>query len=113
MASPTLTFRAPTPELAESVGALTSIEHRLHTEGMLARGGMGQIHSAQQGSIGRLVAVKRVLSERADPSARRGLIAEARATGRLEHPNIVPVHELGVDADGSPALVMRRVDGVS
>lgn len=113
LASPTLTFRSPPPELTEPIGELTSIEHRLLIKDVLARGGMGQIHSAQQGSIGRLVAIKRVLTERADPSARRGLIAEARATGRLEHPNIVPVYELGVDAEGAPALVMRRVDGVS
>lgn len=114
-AAPTLTCRSPMPELpADAIGALTSIADSLRFGEVLARGGMGEIYVAQQSSIGRQVAVKRVLTERADLSnARRGLIVEARATGRLEHPNIVPVHELGVDALGAPALVMRRVDGVS
>jgi serine/threonine-protein kinase len=33
-------------------------------------------------------------------------------TGRLEHPNIVPVHVLGVDGSGQPVMVMKRIEGV-
>jgi serine/threonine-protein kinase len=111
-AAPTMTVRSPLPEGLEDGGEFASIES-LRFQEVLARGGMGEIHVAAQPSIGRQVAVKRVLADRVDSGARRGLIAEARATGRLEHPNIVPVHELGVDGAGAPALVMRRVDGVS
>lgn len=112
VAAPTLTVKSPLPEELGEDGEFASIDS-LRFEAVLARGGMGEIHVAAQPSIGRQVAVKRVLSDRVNSNARRGLIAEARATGRLEHPNIVPVHELGVDNEGSPALVMRRVDGVA
>lgn len=112
VAAPTLTVRSPIPEEIGEDGEFASIES-LRFEAVLARGGMGEIHVAAQPSIGRQVAVKRVLADRVNSNARRGLIAEARATGRLEHPNIVPVHELGIDSEGSPALVMRRVNGVS
>jgi serine/threonine-protein kinase len=41
------------------------------------------------------------------------LLKEARTTGSLEHPGIIPVHALASTAEGAPALVMKRVDGVS
>ena len=40
-------------------------------------------------------------------------VAEARVTGQLEHPNIVPVHELGTDRHGRPFYTMKRVNGVT
>ena len=48
-----------------------------------------------------------------DPSRRASLLHEARITGRLEHPNIVPVHALGVDPTGAPVMVMKRIEGAS
>ena len=77
----------------------------------LGRGGMGVVHLAQQRSLGRDVAVKTTLSS--DATMAGALVREARVMGSLEHPNLVPVHALGVDADGAPVLVMKRVEGVS
>ena len=49
----------------------------------------------------------------ADASAARALIREARVMGSLEHPNLVPVHAVGIDSAGEPILVMKRIEGVS
>lgn len=98
--------RAPSP-----TDALPEVQGDLEAIREIGRGGMGIVELATQRSIGREVAVKRV----ADPSDReavRGLIEEARVTGRLEHPNIVPVHTIGKADDGSAVLVMKHVEGV-
>ena len=82
----------------------------------LGEGGMGVVWLAQQHSLHRDVAVKRLKASKSDDGASTGstaLLAEARATGALEHPNIVPVHALGLDAEGSPVLVMKRIEGDS
>ncbi len=79
---------------------------------VLGEGGMGVVWLARQASLGREVAIKRVRPD-APPAAARALLREARVLGALEHPNIVPVHALGVDDEGAPVLVMKRVDGVS
>ncbi len=81
---------------------------------ILAKGGMGAILSARDNSIQRTVAVKVILTgaEASDEHVHR-LITEARITGQLEHPNIVPLHELGVTADGLVYYTMRLVEGVT
>jgi len=78
----------------------------------LGSGGMGQVHLARQRALERDVAVKRLPRRSDNPLAAYALLQEARVTGRLEHPNIVPVHMLGCDGDGHPAIVMKRVEGV-
>jgi serine/threonine-protein kinase len=80
---------------------------------VLGEGGMGEVCLARQPSIGREVAVKRARSD-ADPmNVGMALVREARLTGMLEHPNVVPVHALGRDAAGGTFFVMKRVEGVS
>ncbi len=79
----------------------------------IARGGMGVVELAEQRALRREVAVKRVRPDRMTPSAVRALLDEARLTGSLEHPNIIPVHTLGLDERGEPMLVMKRVEGHS
>lgn len=79
----------------------------------LAEGGMGRVSLAWQVALDREVAVKRVRPDRSTPSAVRALLEEARLTGALEHPGIIPVHTLGLDEDGGPILVMKRVEGVA
>ena len=80
----------------------------------LAKGGMGAILSARQATIRRTVAMK-VMLGKAAASARHRLrfIEEAQITGQLEHPNIVPVHELGVDAQGQVFYTMKLVKGIT
>jgi serine/threonine-protein kinase len=80
----------------------------------LARGGMGRIHPATDRNLLRHVALKRLDKELAQQDFYRdGFIAEAQITGQLEHPNIVPVHELAVDERGVPYFTMKLVQGVS
>jgi serine/threonine-protein kinase len=77
----------------------------------IGEGGMGRVHLARQRSLDRDVAVK-TLKENASPAASAGLFREARLTGALEHPGVIPVHALGLDERGGPLLVMKRVEGV-
>jgi predicted Ser/Thr protein kinase len=77
----------------------------------LGEGGMGRVHLARQRSLARDVAVKTLKAD-ATPAVAHALLREARITGMLEHPGVIPVHALGVDAEGRPMLVMKRVDGV-
>jgi serine/threonine protein kinase len=79
---------------------------------ILGEGGMGRVFLARQNSLDREVAIK-TLREHASPNDRHALVHEGGVTGRLEHPSIVPVHALGLHADGRPVLVMKLVDGVS
>jgi serine/threonine-protein kinase len=78
----------------------------------LGRGGMGEVHSAIDCALRREVAVKS-LSRGASSASSQALLQEALFTGYLEHPNVVPVHRLGTDAAGRPAMVMKRIAGTS
>ena len=79
----------------------------------LGRGGMGVVYRARQRTLGRIVALKVLLSGPfGDQENRRSLLAEAAAAARLQHPNIVGVHEAGVDG-GQPFYSMEYVPGIS
>ncbi len=79
-----------------------------------AEGGLGRVWIARDGDLGRDVALKEILPERArTPGMRARFLDEARITGQLEHPGIVPVYEL-VAGDGdeqSSFYTMRFVRG--
>jgi serine/threonine-protein kinase len=80
----------------------------------IGRGGMGRIHPATDRNLLRHVALKRLDKELAKvPMYKDGFIAEAQMTGQLEHPNIVPVHELNVSDVGVPYFTMKLVQGVN
>ena len=79
-----------------------------------AHGGVGAILSAHDRALSREVAYKVLLERRAaNAQYRSRFIREARLTAQLEHPNIVPVHDLGVDAGGRLFFAMKRVHGRS
>ncbi len=79
----------------------------------LGRGGMGRIHPATDRNLLRHVALKRLDKELAkEPFYAGGFIGEAQITGQLEHPNIVPVHELAVSPEGVPYFTMKLVKGI-
>lgn len=86
-------------------------ESDLEYRGVLGEGGMGRVFLARQHSLDRDVAVKTTRAG-VDAAIQRALLAEGAITGRLEHPAIVPVHALGLDASGSVAMVMKRIEGV-
>ncbi len=79
----------------------------------IGRGGMGEVLAARDDQIGRDVAIKRLRA--ADPSARQiaRFLREARIQGRLQHPAILPVHELGRDVDGLPYFAMKKLVGTT
>ncbi|MGE0712116.1 MAG: bifunctional serine/threonine protein kinase/MFS transporter [Planctomycetota bacterium] len=79
---------------------------------LLGRGGMGEVHAARDHVLRREVALK-TLGTDDGHRTRRALIQEALFTGYLDHPNVIPVHRLGVDAMGRPVMVMKRVEGTS
>ncbi|HEY5240956.1 MAG TPA: protein kinase [Polyangiaceae bacterium] len=80
----------------------------------LARGGMGHVHPATDRNLLRHVALKRLDKSFARKSFYRdSFIAEGQITGQLEHPNIVPVHELAIDPNGIPYFTMKLVQGDS
>ncbi len=80
---------------------------------VFSQGGLGRIWLARDTSLGRDVAIKELQPQKSDhPEHARRFLREAQITGRLEHPNIVPVYELGRRSDdGQPFYVMRRVGG--
>jgi tetratricopeptide (TPR) repeat protein len=79
--------------------------------GELGRGGMGVVYQARQCSLQRLVAVKMILAGLdADATACLRFHTEARAVARLQHPNIVQIHEVG-ECEGRPFLSLEYVDG--
>lgn len=79
---------------------------------VIGRGGMGEVVLARDERIGRDVAVKRMrVAPTADAVTR--FLREARIQARLEHPAIVPVHEIGQDAAGQPFFTMKRLAGVN
>lgn len=83
------------------------------TSTLLGEGGMGRVTLAKQRSLDREVAVKTLRENRIDPLSIESLIRESKLTGRLEHPNIIPVHTLTDDENRLPMLIMKRIEGVS
>ncbi|HUH01649.1 MAG TPA: serine/threonine-protein kinase [Kofleriaceae bacterium] len=80
---------------------------------VLGTGGMGQVHLAEQPSLGRQVAVKRLRPDVRGEEPRQSLLQEAYVSGSLEHPNIVPIYDLVQSETGDPLVVMKRIEGVS
>ncbi len=78
---------------------------------LLGSGGMGDVHACEDRRIGRTVARKTLRALRGEVEATRRFIDEARLQGRLEHPAIVPVYDLGADEAGAPFFTMKRVRG--
>ncbi len=80
----------------------------------VAKGGMGAILKAHEIATRRTVAMKVILGEAAVSSRHRlRFIEEAQITAQLEHPNIVPVHELGIDGVGQVFYTMKMVQGIT
>ncbi len=78
----------------------------------IARGGMGAILAARDPDLARDVAIKLLLEVHVGKAGyRERFVEEARITGSLQHPGIVPVYEIGELPDGRPFFVMRVIGG--
>lgn len=85
---------------------------RYRPEAEIARGGMGAVLRATDCIIRREVALKYLLDQ-GDARKKNRFIEEAQITGQLEHPNIVPIHDLGEDAQMRLFFSMKMVKGRS
>ena len=103
---------APLPSLAE----VARLFPQLEIIECLGRGGMGAVYKARQPKLDRFVALKILLPRhgegRADAAFAERFHREARALGRLNHPDIVAVYDFG-EAGGFPFLLMEFVDGLT
>jgi serine/threonine protein kinase len=78
---------------------------------LLGKGGMGRVYHAYDPFIGRDVALKVMLPDLAeDPVLKERFVREAQSAGRLRHPNIVTIYDLGED-DGVPYIAMEYLEG--
>jgi serine/threonine protein kinase len=78
----------------------------------VARGGMGVVYAAEDEKLQRRVALKVLDVPGTDSDLANRLIREARVLARLEHPGIVPVHDVGTLADGRVFYTMKFVEGL-
>jgi serine/threonine protein kinase len=79
---------------------------------LIGRGGMGSVYLAEDRELDRQVAVKVLTAASADAGMAERLRQEARILARLEHPGIVPIHDVGTLPDGRLYYVMKRIRGV-
>ncbi|MGH9816922.1 MAG: serine/threonine-protein kinase, partial [Candidatus Acidiferrales bacterium] len=83
----------------------------------LGRGAMGAVYKARDPQIGRIVAIKIILTAGRDPEElaqyKQRFHREAQTAGQLSHPGIVTIHDIAEDDNGQPYLVMEFVDGIS
>ena len=77
----------------------------------LGRGGMGAVYLAEDQELNRLVAIKVLNTPEITDDLRNRMIREAQIIARLEHPGIVPVHDVGVLPDGRVFYAMKFVRG--
>src|SRR6516225_6985031 len=99
------------PSSSEMPGPIGGVG-RLQLFGEIAQGGMGTVLKGRDNDLGRDLAVK-VLREdfRDNAEMVRRFVEEAQIAGQLQHPGVVPIHELGQFADGRPFFSMKLVKG--
>ncbi len=107
-----IAVESPAPDAPDPAGETLDATHLITISNELARGGLGAVFWGYDHTLERTLAVK-VLQAchagRADLAEQ--FLHEARLTGQLQHPGIVPVHQLGRLADGRPYFTMKLVRG--
>jgi serine/threonine protein kinase len=114
--------QVPASQVVERLRARTRPADRYESKGEIARGGMGAIHRVFDQDLRRTLAMKVMLDVEAQAgesasqlsaTSRRcaRFLEEAQITGQLDHPGIVPVHEMGLDDQGRLFFTMKLVKG--
>ena len=107
---PEHTIRAETPDLEAPPGPRRGLAEGYVLAEVIGTGGTAVVRRAHQASLDREVAIKTPHTAHT-PGAVARVLQEAWVTGALEHPGVVPVHDLVVDEAGCPHIVMRRMEG--
>jgi PAS domain S-box-containing protein len=105
--------RPPEPDEDATVDDVRALQERYSRLRLHASGGIGRVWLARDRDLGRDVALKELRPERAGQAALGArFLQEARITGQLEHPGVVPVYELARRRDDQqPFYTMRFVKG--
>lgn len=99
-------------ESSNLVSDLESLQERYSNSKEIAEGGMKKIFAVEDNFTQRVVA-KAVIKGEHTPEILDDFIKEARITASLEHPNIVPVHDVGITDDKQPFFTMKKLGGQS
>lgn len=106
--------RNPLPAAVQKLVESQGHEGRYSVNRPLAAGGMGAVLHIEDHDFKRPAAMKIIKSQFANhPEALKRFLAEAQITAQLEHPNIVPMHDVGVMADGTVFFTMKLIEGRS
>jgi serine/threonine protein kinase len=100
-------------ELFDDGMKLEDLSERYTEEGVLGKGGMGEVILATDTRLNRKVAIKRIIGKAArSKTAVQRFLTEAQSMAELSHPNVVQIHDYGRSTDG-PFLIMEYVHGGS
>ncbi len=104
--------RDPLATQADPLETIDQIPNRFQVVRLHARGGLGEVFMASDRELDRTVALKEIQRQYADhPDSRARFVREAKLTGKLKHPGIVPVYSLGRFDDGRLYYAMRLIEG--
>jgi serine/threonine-protein kinase len=99
----------------EGTGTALTLKPRAETRyenvRQLGVGAMGEVNLVRDNDIGRTVAMKKLVARTQNPVGVARFIDEIRTIGHLEHPNIVPIYDVGVEENGEIFFVMKHIDG--
>jgi len=115
--------RAEVERLLEAIREATRPGRRYRLGAQIGQGGMGVVRRVNDAQLDRELAMKVIrgsesaaageTSSTVTPRQLKRFLNEARITGRLDHPGIVPVHDVGVDGDGRAYFTMKLVEGLT
>lgn len=94
-----------------SPGTIVAGKFKIHR--LFARGGMGSVFLGEQLPLNRMVALKTVVPLTGDPEFRRRFLVEASSAGRLNHRNIVTIHDYGETEAGDLYMAMEYLQGTT
>ncbi len=108
-----MTTPTPDPKLLDALRSRGPASSRYRLQDEVARGGMGIVLRVWDEDLRRQLAMKVMLDGEHAPAQLARFLDEAQVTGQLDHPGIVPVHELGIDAQGRVFFTMKLVKGMT